>query len=184
MSRTTYYTATTLDGFIADTENSLSWLFEVPGEGEATNRFGSFFAGVGAFVMGATTYEWVLEHEDVLNSPEKWTSWYGETPGWVMTHRDLPQVPGVRFAQGDVRDVHREMLEAAGDKDVWVAGGGELVGQLHDAGLLDELRVSVAPATLGAGAPLLPRRIRPKQLTLTDVEREGQFVHLTYAVRR
>ncbi len=62
-------------------------------------RFPAFFAGIGAFAMGATTYEWVLGH------PQRWTAWYGDTPCWVFTHRDLPPIPGanVTFVHGDVR---------------------------------------------------------------------------------
>jgi dihydrofolate reductase len=181
MARTIYYTATTLDGFLADPDDSLDWLFEVPGE--QSDRFGPFMSGVGALLMGSSTYLWLLEHEQVLQTPSKWQEWYGDRPTVVMTSRTLPEVPGVRFASGDVRPVHASLLAAAEGKDLWAVGGGELVGQLADHGLLDELRVSVAPVTLGAGKPLLPRRLTSKDLTLTDVEADGQFVHLTYTVR-
>jgi len=182
MTRTQYYTATSIDGFIADQHNSLDWLFEVE-SGE--NRFPAFFEGVGAFAAGSTTYEWVLEHEKVLDDPEKWRRWYGDVPCWVFTHRDLPAIPGVdvRFVQGDVRPVHQAMVEAAGGKNIWIVGGGELVGAFADQGLLDEIILGVAPVTLGAGAPLLPRRLSAAQLTLVEAVQSGQFVQLTYRVR-
>ena len=63
-----------------------------------------------------------------------------------------------------------------------LVGGGEVVGQFADVGLLDEIRLSIAPVTLGAGAPLLPRRLLASDLTLVDVERQGQFVAATYRV--
>jgi hypothetical protein len=71
-----------------------------------------------------------------------------------------PPVPGAKltFVAGDVRPVHAAMRAAACDKNVWIVGGGELAGAFVDAGLLDELILGVAPVTLGAGAPLLPRR--------------------------
>src|SRR6188768_94282 len=96
MARTQYYTATTIDGFIADEQSSLSWLFEVPGEpGQDHHReFARFFAGVGAMCMGATTYQWVLDHDNLLEHPEKWRAYYGATPCWIFTHRQLPAVPG------------------------------------------------------------------------------------------
>ena len=92
MGATQYYTATTLDGYIADEHNSLEWLFEVDrdAEGAGEHSFADFFAQVGAMAMGATTYEWVLDHERVLDEPGKWSGWYGETPCWVFTHRTLP----------------------------------------------------------------------------------------------
>jgi Dihydrofolate reductase len=49
------------------------------------------------------------------------------------------------------------MVAAAGNKNVWIVGGGELAGQFYDQGLLDELFVQVGSVTLGAGKPLLPR---------------------------
>jgi dihydrofolate reductase len=183
VTKTQYFTATSIDGFIADQHNSLSWLFEV--EGKAGDQFDAFFAGVGAFAMGATTYEWVLEHEKVLDQPEKWHAWYGSTPSWVFTHRDLPPIPGadVTFVSGDVRPVHEAMTAAAQGRNIWLTGGGELVGAFADQGLLDEIILGVAPVTLGAGAPLLPRRLLSSQLSLVGVEQSGQFAYLTHAVR-
>jgi dihydrofolate reductase len=135
--------------------------------------------------LGRTTYEWVLEHERVLDEPEKWRTWYGDTPSWVFTHATLPPVPGVdiRFVQGDVAPLHAQMTEAAGGKNVWLVGGGDLVGQFADAGLLDEILVGIAPVTLGAGAPLLPRRLGASQLELVDVTRDAQFARLRYRIR-
>ncbi|WP_412537705.1 dihydrofolate reductase family protein [Longispora sp. K20-0274] len=166
MTRTVYFTATSVDGFIADEHNSLDWLFQVEGEGR--NQFAEFFSRVGAFAMGATTYEWVLEHEGLLEHPEKWSGYYGDVPCWVFTHRELPRVPGadLRFVSGSVGPVHAAMVAAASGRDVWLVGGGELVGAFADLGLLDGLVLGVAPVTLGAGAPLLPRRLLAADLRL------------------
>ena len=181
---TIYYTATTLDGFLADENNSLDWLFEVEGDADHPTQSGEFFAGIGAMAMGATTYAWVLAHEKVLDDPGKWRTWYGDIPLWVFTHRDLTPVPGaaVHLTQDDVRSVHAAMAEAAGGKNIWLVGGGDLVGQFADEGLLDEIQLSVAPVTLGTGAPLLPRRLLAADLSLESVSRNGQFVDLTYRV--
>jgi dihydrofolate reductase len=184
MSKTQYYTATSIDGHIADLNNSLDWLFEV--ESERSFEFSTFFADVGAFAMGATTYQWVLDHEGVLDQPQNWHRWYGDTPCWVFTHRDLPRVPGanISFVSGDVRPVHEAMVSAAQGKNVWLIGGGELVGTFADRGLLDEIILGVAPVTLGAGAPVLPRRLSSSQLRLSTVEQLDQFAYLTSQVRK
>ncbi len=184
MTTTRYYTATTLDGFLADADNSLAWLFEVEGDVDHAQAFPVFFGEIGAMAMGATTYEWVIEHEGALDHPEKWSTWYGEVPLWVFSHRDLPPVPGaaVTITSEDVATVHAQMTEAAAGKDIWLVGGGDLVGQFADRGLLDQIEVSVAPVTLGAGAPLLPRRLLARDLKLTDLRRNGQFAELTYRV--
>jgi dihydrofolate reductase len=182
MTVTQYYTATSVDGFIADQHNSLDWLFQV-GSGD-NDRFAEFFAGVGAFAMGATTYEWILDHEQLLDRPDQWTRWYGATPAWVFTHRELPAVPGIplTFVRGDVRPVHDAMVAAAGGRNVWLVGGGELVGAFADRGLLDEIILGVAPVMLGAGAPLLPRRLLSSRLRLTRMRQDGQFAQLFYEV--
>jgi dihydrofolate reductase len=182
VTKTQYYTATSLDGFIADPDNSLQWLFEVDLGGN--DHFGPFFAGVGAFAMGATTYEWILDHERLLDDPGKWQTSYGAVPCWVFTHRDLPPIPGanITFVRDDVRPVHEAMVTAAGDRNIWLVGGGELVAAFADHGLLDEVIASVAPVTLGGGAPLLPRRLLSSRLRLAGMEQVGQFACLTYTV--
>ena len=172
MSITTYYTATSLDGFIADEQHSLAWLFRQDQDGSGPLSYGEFFPRIGALVMGSTTYEWVLAHED--------GAWPHQLPTWVMTTRDLPKVDGdVRFVRGDVRPVHAEMTAAAAGKDLWVVGGGDLAGQFADAGLLDEIIVYLAPVTLGGGAPLLPRVL---DLRLEEVARNRAFACARYAV--
>ena len=182
MPKTQYYTATTLDGYIADEHNSLDWLFEVQRGTGAEDAFTPFFGGVGAMAMGRTTYEWVLDHDRLLESPEKWHAYYGDTPCWVFAHATLPAIPGaaITFVQGDVAPVHAEMTEAADGKNIWLVGGGDLVGQFADRRLLDEILVGIAPVTLGAGAPILPRRLGASQLELVDVARDAQFARLTY----
>jgi len=217
VGKTVYYTATSADGFIADAGNSLDWLFPV--EHTDPDGFASFFSEVGAMCMGATTYEWVLDHENLLAEPEKWRGYYGDTPAWVFTHRDLPAIPGVdiRFVSGDVVPVHAAMTEAAAmadaatgkkmtdgatgkkmadaatgkkmadaatGKNLWIVGGGELVGRFADAYLLDEIILGVTPVFLGGGAPLLPRRLLSDRVRLVDVKPDGQMAVLTYSVAR
>nr|WP_306210891.1 dihydrofolate reductase family protein [Actinoplanes sp. RD1] len=182
MAMTQYYTATSIDGFTADADESLDWLFEV--EEGIDNPFGAFFSNVGAFAMGAATYEWVLRNDNVLDEPENWHEMYGDVPCWVFTHRDLPLVPdaNIFMVSGDVRRVHEAMMVAAQGRNVWLAGGGDLVAEFTDAGLLDEIVLAVAPVMLGAGKPLLPRRLSGEQLALTNVAQIGQFAYLSYAV--
>ncbi|MFC7529383.1 dihydrofolate reductase family protein [Actinoplanes sp. GCM10030250] len=182
MAKTQYYTATSIDGFTADKNNSLDWLFEVD-EG-TENPFGEFFSGVGAFAMGARTYEWVLENDNLLEEPQNWHDMYGDVPCWVFTHRDLPPVEdaNVFMISGDVQRVHEAMLVAAQGKNVWLAGGGDLVSQFVAEGLLDEIILGIAPAILGDGIPMLRRRVHVDDLILTGVREVGQFAYLTYAV--
>ena len=166
--RTQYFTAATLDGFIATDDHSLDWLFPLA-DLEKTS-YPAFFAEVGALAMGASTYEWLLQHVVRLGSGTQ-GAWPYQVPAWVFTHRAFPSPAGsdVRFVQGDVRPVHAAMRAAAGDRNLWIVGGGELVGQFHDAGLLDQLIIQLGSVTLGSGKPLLPRRILSPELRLTEV---------------
>jgi len=180
--KTQYYTATSLDGFIATPEHSLDWLFAL-GDVEDTS-YPDFIKDVGALAMGASTYEWMLRHAvgPAATHPEPWP--YTQ-PTWVFSHRPQPPVPGadIRFASGDVRAVHAAMRGAAGGKNIWLVGGGELVGQFHDAGLLDEIIVTVCSVTLGSGQPLLPRRILPPTLRLTSARMVSPgFAELVYTL--
>jgi dihydrofolate reductase len=179
---TQYYTATTLDGFIADPDNSLEWLFTRNRDEDGLLNYGEFIADVGALAMGSTTYEWILDHEFAGKDPADW-KWPYDIPCWVFTHRELPVVPDspIEFTSAEVTTVHEEMARAAGDRNIWIVGGGDLAGQFADAGLLDEVIVSIAPVTLGAGAPLLPRRI---ELRLDEVGRNGDFVSARFSVVR
>jgi dihydrofolate reductase len=180
MGLTQYHTATSLDGFIADPDHSLDWLFRRQQARDGPLNYDDFLADVGALAMGATTYEWVLDHEFAGKDPAEW-KWPYDVPCWVFTHRQLPVVPAahVEFTSADIARIHADMVAAAGDRNVWIVGGGDLAGQFADAGLLDEVIVYVAPVTLGTGAPLLPRRI---ELRLEEVDRNGDFVCARFSV--
>ena len=185
MARFAYYTASSLDGFIADENNSLEWLFEVARYPD-DDSWHAFLDGIGAMVMGATTYEWVVAHHDLLVHPERWYADYADRPCFVFTHRELPPAPGVdlRFVSGDVATSYDRIVAAADGRDVWLVGGGDLVGQFDDAGHLDEVQVGICPVFLGAGAPVLPRRITSQRLTVREVRRSDQQVHVVLDVAR
>jgi len=181
MIRVVYYTASSLNGLLADENNSLDWLFSVEQDADRNEGdFSGFLAGIGVLVEGSTTYHWVLEHEGLLEHPERWQQFYGHRATFVFTSRTLPAVEGadIRFVSGGVTEVYPELIRAAGDGDIWIVGGGDIAGQFADAGLLDEIQVTFAPAFLTGGAPLLPRRIDPDRLRLRSVEHRGQFAHL------
>jgi dihydrofolate reductase len=180
VSVTQYYTATTLDGFIADENNSLDWLFTREQDRSGPGNYADFYSEIGALAMGSTTYEWILDHEFSGKDPSEWM-WPYEAPCWVFSSRKLTEVPGARieFVRGDVAAVHEDMVRAANGRNVWIVGGGDLAGQFADAGLLDEVWVSIASVSLGAGAPLLPRRL---ELKLEEASPNGDFIAARFTV--
>ena len=182
--KTQYYTATSLDGFIATEDDSLEWLFQL-GDIEETS-YPAFIKDVGALAMGSSTYEWMLRHVVGPEAREP-RPWPYQQPTWVFSSRSLPPVRGadIRFVKGDVRPVHKEMAAGAGGKNIWLVGGGGLVGQFHDHGLLDELFVQIGSVTLGSGKPLLPRAITSPPLRLVSVRAVGTgFAELHYEVQQ
>jgi dihydrofolate reductase len=181
LARTIYFAAATLDGYIADADGGIDWLtgFEPNYEGggeSVTGGIDSFLEGIGALVSGSTTYEFILGHD--------WP--YGDRPSWVLTSRELPvaESADIRFHNGPVADIHPEMLAAAGERDLWVVGGGPVASDLADAGLLDELWVTVVPIVLGSGKPLFSRPIdRAMRLLGTRTFSSG-MIELRYALAR
>ncbi|TAJ46251.1 MAG: dihydrofolate reductase [Herbiconiux sp.] len=149
-TKTQYYVAASIDGYIADRVGSLDWLMQF-GMEEFQGDYEAFLADVGVVVMGSRTYEWLL-----ADGIAEWP--YAEQVSWVLTSRSLPQTDGadIRFVQGSVADLHPQWVEAAAGKNVWIVGGGDLAAQVADAGLLDEIILTTMPVALGAGTPLLP----------------------------
>jgi dihydrofolate reductase len=141
-----------------------------------------FIARVGALAMGSATYEWMLRNATKI-AEEAGSPWPYAQPTWVFSRRQLPTVAGadIRFAQGDVKPIHAEMARAAGDKNIWIVGGGDLAGQFHDARLLDEAIIQVGSVTLGRGKPLFPRRVTSPPWKLLSVRQVGSgFAELRY----
>jgi dihydrofolate reductase len=175
MTRTTFYTATTLDGFLADEHDSLDWLLTQEQDEDGPLDYTGFIANIGAIAMGATTYEWLL-----TNHIDQGNDWGYEVPTWVFTHRDLRRVAdNITFTAAPVAEVHAAMSEAADGRDLWMAGGGDLAAQFAEAGLLDEIIVFVAPVLLGAGRPLFTK---PFDLELQELHRNGAFMAARYRV--
>jgi dihydrofolate reductase len=193
VSATQYYCAATLDGYIAESDDTLGWLLGYEGsfEGEGTEpgpmsdggSYERFYEGIGALVSGSATYEFLLDHLDDASS---WP--YKGKPYWVLSSRDLPLFEGddidIRIANAPVAELHEEIAAAAGDRNVWVVGGGNVASQYAEAGLLDELLLTVVPVVIGSGKPLFEDRLpAPMQLLGTTVFGNG-MVELRYKLGR
>jgi dihydrofolate reductase len=191
--KTQYYCAASLDGYIADADDGIDWLtgyegsFEGGAESAPMTDGGSyerFYKGVGALISGSTTYEFVLGH---MGEGAAWP--YKGKPCWVLSSRDLPVPEGegvdVRIVDAAVVDIYDEMIDAAGERALWVVGGGNVASQFADAELLDEVIVTVVPVVLGEGKPLFNRALEggPMRLLGTRAFANG-MVELRYEVKR
>jgi dihydrofolate reductase len=179
-----YFTATSLDGFIATEDDSLDWLFPL---GDLNNSsYPEFIANVGALAMGSATYEWMVRNAEKVVA-EVGSPWAYAQPTWVFSSRKLPLIEGadLHFVKGDVRNSYAEMQTAAKGKNIWIVGGGDLAGQFYDAGLLDELIIQIGSVTLGKGKQLFPRQVLSPSLCLMSVRQLGSgMVELHYEVRK
>ena len=166
---TQYYVAQSLDGYIAEADHTLDWLTKYGGDSTDVSEvtegsYDRFYDQVGAVAMGSATYEFVLAEG---------MSWpYADIPSWVFTSRELPVPEGadVRFANGPAAPLHDEMTAAAGERNLWVVGGGNLASQFADEGLLDELLLTVVPVWLGDGMPTFAKRLEGEQLRRTSTQ--------------
>jgi dihydrofolate reductase len=194
VSKAQYYCAASLDGYIAEADDSLAWLLEYDGsfEGDRVEpgpmaeggSYERFYEGIGALISGATTYEFVLDH---LAEEGEWP--YAGKPWWVLSSRDLPVPKGeqvdVRIVNTKVADLYDQMIAAAGERNLWVVGGGNVASQFADEGLLDEVLVTVVPVVLGAGKPLFDHRLPGGAMQLMGTRAfDTGMVELRYEIGR
>lgn len=179
MSRVRVYLGVSLDGYVAGLDHDLSWLDDfAPAADTPTDglTFPDFFAQVGALLMGRGTYD-VVAGFDV-----PWP--YGDTPVLVATSRPLEGAPApVTPVSGTVEELVAQAKRAAGDRDVYLDGGA-LVRSGLDAGLVDELCLTVIPVLLGAGVSLWGGLTRRTDLKFTAHHDYGGLVQLTAVPKR
>lgn len=173
-----YYVAQSLDGFVADRDESLEWLLDFGFEA-FQEHYDAFFSRVGAVIMGASTFRWLAD------SGQAWP--YPDLPCWVLSHGDLPEVAGAEdiVVETDPTRVAESARTAAAGRAVWVVGGGVTAAQFADAGQLDELLITIMPITLGAGAPVLPHDASARRWALSGTTPfAGGAIELAYRAIR
>ncbi len=180
MAKVQYYAAATLDGFIARPDGNLDWLMgygaDSGQEGPMSDgSYDEFYAEVGALAMGSATYEWLLEHAK---------EWPYELPAWVLTSRELPQPEGgeVTFTNEGAAAVVDAATRAAGGKNVWMVGGGNLASSWADDRLIDEVIVTVVPVFIGEGIPFFARAVEGELRHLNTKTHANGMVELRFAM--
>lgn len=181
--KTQYYTASSLDGFIATDDHSIDWLFPLADINQSS--YPQFIEQIGVIAKGSGTYEWLLRNADAAIA-EMGSPWPYTQPVWVFSHRTLPAITGadIHYVQGDVREHYTQMCAVAAGKNIWIAGGGELAAQFYDAGLLDQMIIQIGSVTLGSGRPVFPRQALSPVFKLKSVQHMGEgMVELQYDIR-
>ncbi len=172
----TLHMVSSLDGFIARKDNSVSWM-ESPGSiyeagvSISEEEIASFLKTIDCYVLGSRTYEHALE----LGWP------YGDTPVVVITGRKLSSTKkNIEFYSGDLKSLV-DLKLAPRYRNIWLVGGAMLCQRFLELGLVDEIRLTIAPVLLGDGlrlfGPLTEKRWNLKNV----VPHKNGFVELVYS---
>lgn len=167
--------AASIDGFIATPDGGVEWLTPYP---EALVDFPKFLKTIGSIVMGRATYDTTLQ----IVPPGSDHSPFGVAPVYVLTNRPLPPAPAAIPVSSDVRDLADRIRRECPRGDVWLMGGGVVLREFLDAGLIDRWKIAVIPVILGEGIPLLARTgtcLHSYRLASTRKYRDG-VIELCY----
>jgi len=171
-STVTLHLVSSLDGFIAKKDNTISWMdsSDVYEKG-VTEDGAEVLASIDCYVLGARTYEHALE----LGWP------YGDTPTVVVTTRKLARTrQSVEFYAGDLKILVSEIL-APRYANIWLVGGAMLGQSFLRLDLVDEIRLMIAPVTLGDGLPLFGDSATEQKWHLKNVVAyKNGYVDLSY----
>lgn len=173
----TLHMVSSLDGFIAKNDHSVSWLdtpgsvYE-PGVSLSQEEVATFLKTIDCYVLGSRTYELAME----LGWP------YGDTPVVVVTTRQWPPArKSIEFYAGDLKRLVDEKL-APRYRNIWLVGGAMLSQHFLEQGLVDEIKVTLAPVLLGEGLRLFGHSPKEKRWNLKSVVAyKNGFVELSYA---
>lgn len=179
----TIHMVSSLDGFIAKKDNSISW-FETVDNYEkgitlTEQDTAAFLKSIDCYLIGSHTYEHALK----LSKLYGWV--YGDVPVIVLTHRDLP-VDGhnVEFYSGDLHNLVNERLKP-NYQHVWMAGGAVLAKDLIRLKLADEIRISIIPIILGEGKLFFDHIGQEQMLHVKNVTAyKNGIVELHYEIRK
>lgn len=169
MRKLVLYIAVSLDGFIAGEGESLDWLDKVEGQGD--NGYEAFYSGVDTVLMGRKTYNWIMAHAEFP---------YTGKDCYVFSHTPRGNTKDVTFVCENAASFASHLKEQPG-KQIWLVGGGGLLRPLLEAGLVDEMILTIAPVVLGKGIPLFQNLETERNFALKSMARYGQFAQLRYA---
>lgn len=174
MARIVGYIASSLDGFIATSDENLDWLTNQPNLDLGEHDYKSFIDTIGTVVMGRATYDWVARY------PGAWE--YDGKRVIVVTSRPIDKPKGKLETRADVPSLITE-LRRLDDGNVWMLGGGRLQMTFMQHGALDEIEIYVMSEIIGGGIPLFPPtglRTTPRLISAKALGKECARLHYRF----
>jgi riboflavin biosynthesis pyrimidine reductase len=161
-----WYTALSMDGRIADADDRLDFLDVIGDAAGAQDEFPRFIASIDAVLVGAGTLRWLVR------GGHRWP--HDDLPTWLVSH-DESLVEQIGTTRAPLHRVEGELgpvldaIAAAGHTRIWLAGGGDLAGQVLGLDRVDEVIVTIAPTAVGAGPSLFDvRGLPPRRFSLAE----------------
>jgi dihydrofolate reductase len=161
MKKIKLYIAVSLDGFIARPDGDMDWLSQFPNESKSDYGYGALMESIDTIIMGNITYQ-----ELTLKSLE-WP--YKNKSTYVLTRykNNLSPKENVVYLTNDVIGTIRQLKEQEG-KDIWLAGGGQVLTFMLNHDLVDEMQLCYIPIILGKGIPLFSDKIKESRWELFE----------------
>ncbi len=173
MSQFKLFIATSIDGYIAREDGSIDWLESIDHPKDVDYGYSAFMSGVDTIVMGRKTYE------DVVGFDVDWP--YADYKCYVVSSRNEVEIstPQTEIISG-ITDSDLQKMKQHAKKDIWIVGGGVLIANFLNKGVIDSMLISLIPVVLGNGRPLF-KDGQETVFKLSETESfESGVVNLTY----
>lgn len=164
-----FYGCITMDGYLADKNNNLDWLYQT-GAIEETG-YESFYKSMDITIMGKRTFNEIENTENI-------GSLYATTKNYVFTHAESLSARGFIPINCDVVEFVKQIDM---NKNIWIVGGNTILAPLLDNDIIDNMIIQIAPVLLGKGIPLFSQKEVLKRFYLKEVKKYGQFAELVYS---
>ena len=174
MKKIKLYIATSIDGYIAQTDGDIDWLIEYPNPERNDYGYKDFFNSVDTVILGGNTYRGIISM-DVL-----WP--YKDKETYIVTRNPYDFEKNIHYITDNIIEEIIQLRQKEG-KDIWLAGGGRLTTILLNNDLVDEMIITVIPIIMGRGISLFPNKPKPSDWKAVESQKFANGVSQTKFIR-